>query len=164
MLTSYIIAAAIMTPLSGWLADRFGRKLVFLVSIAGFTVASMLCGVANNLDEIVLFRLLQGLFGAALIPLSQAVVLDIYPPAQVGQVMAIWGAGAILGPIFGPVLGGWLTDNFSWRWVFFINLPIGVLAFSGGVDLHVAATGARTPGRSTSWASARWWCSSAPCS
>jgi MFS transporter, DHA2 family, multidrug resistance protein len=130
VLTSYIIAAAIMTPLSGWLANRFGRKLVFLVSIAGFTVASMLCGVANNLDEIVLFRLLQGLCGAALIPLSQAVVLDIYPPAQVGQVMAIWGAGAILGPIFGPVLGGWLTDNFSWRWVFFINLPIGVLAFS----------------------------------
>ncbi|HEY1425077.1 MAG TPA: DHA2 family efflux MFS transporter permease subunit, partial [Caulobacteraceae bacterium] len=92
--------------------------------------ASMLCGMANSLAEIVIFRLLQGLCGAALIPLSQAVVLDIYPPSQVGQVMAIWGAGAILGPIFGPVLGGYLTDNFSWRWVFFINLPIGVLAFS----------------------------------
>jgi len=130
VLTSYIIAAAIMTPLSGWLATRFGRKRLFLLSIAGFTVASMLCGVSGNLAEIVTFRLLQGLCGAALIPLSQAVVLDIYPPSQVGQVMAIWGAGAILGPIFGPVLGGWLTDNFSWRWVFFINLPIGILAFS----------------------------------
>jgi DHA2 family multidrug resistance protein len=130
VLTAYIVAAAIMTPLTGWLANRLGRKLVFLVSIAGFTVASMLCGVANSLGEIVVFRLLQGMFGAALIPLSQAVVLDIYPPAQVGQVMAIWGAGAILGPIFGPVLGGWLTDNFNWRWVFFINLPIGILAFA----------------------------------
>ncbi|HZZ88408.1 MAG TPA: DHA2 family efflux MFS transporter permease subunit [Caulobacteraceae bacterium] len=130
VLTSYIIASAIMTPLSGWLSTRVGRKLTFLVSIAGFTVASMLCGISSNLAEIVVFRLLQGLCGAALIPLSQAVVLDIYPPSQVGQVMAIWGAGAILGPIFGPVLGGWLTDNFSWRWVFFINLPIGILAFA----------------------------------
>jgi MFS transporter, DHA2 family, multidrug resistance protein len=130
VLTAYIVAAAIMTPLTGWLANRLGRKLVFLVSIAGFTIASMLCGVANSLPEIVVFRLLQGLCGAALIPLSQAVVLDIYPPSQVGQVMAIWGAGAILGPIFGPLLGGYLTDNFSWRWVFFINLPVGILAFS----------------------------------
>src|SRR5579863_5817896 len=130
VLTSYIIAAAIMTPLSGWLSIRVGRKVTFLVSIAGFTVASMACGMAQSLGEIVAFRLIQGLCGAALIPLSQAVVLDIYPPSQVGQVMAIWGAGAILGPIFGPVLGGWLTDNFTWRWVFFINLPIGILAFA----------------------------------
>ncbi|HEY2707967.1 MAG TPA: DHA2 family efflux MFS transporter permease subunit [Caulobacteraceae bacterium] len=130
VLTSYIIAAAIMTPLAGWLSTRIGRKQMFLISIAGFTIASMLCGISSSLVEIVLFRLLQGVFGAALIPLSQAVVLDIYPPSQVGQVMALWGAGAILGPIFGPLLGGWLTDNFSWRWVFFINLPIGILAFS----------------------------------
>jgi MFS transporter, DHA2 family, multidrug resistance protein len=130
VLTSYIVAAAIMTPLTGWLSIRVGRKLMFLVSIAGFTAASMLCGMAHSLFEIVGFRLLQGVCGAALIPLSQAVVLDIYPPSQVGQVMAIWGAGAILGPIFGPLLGGWLTDNLSWRWVFFINLPIGVLAFA----------------------------------
>jgi DHA2 family multidrug resistance protein len=130
VLTSYIVATAIMTPLSGWLSVRVGRKLMFLVSIAGFTVASMACGVASSLAEIVVFRLIQGACGAALIPLSQAVLLDIYPPKQVGQVMAIWGAGAILGPIFGPVLGGWLTDNFSWRWVFYINLPIGILAFS----------------------------------
>jgi DHA2 family multidrug resistance protein len=130
VLTSYIIAAAIMTPLSGWLSQRIGRKTMFLISIAGFTVASMLCGISNSLAEIVIFRLLQGLCGAALIPLSQTVLLDIYPPRQVGQVMAIWGAGALLGPIFGPVVGGWLTDNLSWNWVFFINLPIGVLAFA----------------------------------
>lgn len=131
VLTSYIVAATIMTPLTGFLSDRLGRKTVFLVSIAGFTVASMLCGVAGNLAEIVLFRLLQGLFGAALIPLSQAVLLDINPPEKHGQAMAVWGAGAVLGPILGPALGGWLTDNLDWRWVFFINLPIGVLAFAG---------------------------------
>jgi DHA2 family multidrug resistance protein len=131
VLTSYLIATAIMTPLSGWLSVRIGRKTLFMISIAGFTLASMLCGIANSLGEIVLFRLLQGVFGASLIPLSQAVVLDLYPPQQVGQVMALWGAAAILGPIFGPALGGWLTDNLSWRWVFYINLPIGILAFSG---------------------------------
>ncbi len=131
VLTSYIVAAAIMTPLTGWLAGRVGRKLVFLVSIGGFVAASMLCGIANSLTEIVVFRLLQGLFGAALIPLSQAVLLDINPPEKHGQAMSIWGMGAILGPIAGPALGGWLTDNLSWRWVFYINLPIGILAFAG---------------------------------
>ena len=137
VLTSYIVAATIMTPLTGFLADRVGRKMVFLVSIAGFTVASMLCGIAGSLVEIVLFRLLQGLFGAALIPLSQAVLLDINPPEKHGSAMAIWGAGAMLGPILGPALGGWLTDNLDWRWVFFINLPIGILAF-GGVFLFLS--------------------------
>ncbi|MCI3181067.1 EmrB/QacA family drug resistance transporter [Caulobacter sp. CCUG 60055] len=131
VLTSYIVSAAIMTPLTGFLADKIGRKMVFLISIAGFTAASVLCGVANSLVEIVLFRLLQGVFGAALIPLSQAVLLDINPPEKHGQAMAVWGAGAVLGPILGPALGGWLTDNLNWRWVFFINLPIGVLAFAG---------------------------------
>jgi multidrug resistance protein len=131
VLTSYIVAATIMTPLTGFLADRVGRKMVFLVSIAGFTAASMLCGIAGSLVEIVLFRLLQGVFGAALIPLSQAVLLDINPPEKHGSAMAIWGAGAVLGPILGPALGGWLTDNLDWRWVFFINLPIGILAFAG---------------------------------
>ena len=131
VLTSYIVAAAIMTPLTGWLSDRIGRKKMFMLSIAGFTAASMLCGIATSLPELVLFRLLQGLFGAALIPLSQAVLLDINPPEKHGQAMAIWGAGAILGPILGPALGGYLTDNFSWRWCFYINLPIGILALLG---------------------------------
>jgi DHA2 family multidrug resistance protein len=131
VLTSYIISAAIMTPMSGWLSDRIGRKRLFLICIGGFTVASMLCGIATSLGEIVGFRLLQGLFGAALIPLSQAVLLDINPPEKHGQAMAIWGAGAILGPILGPALGGYLTEHLSWRWVFFINLPVGILAFLG---------------------------------
>src|SRR5882757_1117397 len=131
VLTSYIVSAAIMTPLSGWLADRIGRKRMFLISIGGFTAASMLCGIATSLPEIVIFRVLQGVFGAALIPLSQAVLLDINPPEKHGQAMAIWGAGAILGPILGPALGGYFTENFSWRWCFYINLPIGILAFLG---------------------------------
>jgi DHA2 family multidrug resistance protein len=131
VLTSYIVAATIMTPMTGWLSGRIGRKNLLLISIAGFTVASALCGMASSLAGIVGFRLLQGLFGAALIPLSQAVLLDIWPKEQHGQAMAIWVAGAILGPIMGPALGGYLTDNLSWRWVFYINLPIGVLAYAG---------------------------------
>jgi DHA2 family multidrug resistance protein len=131
VLTSYIVAATIMTPMTGWLSGRIGRKLLFQVSIAGFTVASVLCGMAGSLGEIVGFRLLQGLFGAALIPLSQAVLLDIWPKEKHGFAMAVWAAGAILGPIMGPALGGWLTDNYSWRWVFFINIPIGMLAYTG---------------------------------
>ncbi len=131
VLTSYLIAAAIMTPLSGWLSVRIGRKLMFVVSILGFTGASMLCGLADSIVQIVAFRFLQGLFGASLIPLSQAVVLDLYPPAALGQVMALWGAATIMGPILGPFLGGWLTDNFSWRWCFYINLPVGVVALTG---------------------------------
>ena len=131
VLTSYIVAAAIMTPLTGWMAGRFGRKRLMLYSIVGFTIASGLCGVATSLGELVGFRLLQGVFGAALVPMSQAILLDINPPENHGQAMSIWGMGAILGPIIGPALGGWLTDNYNWRWVFFINLPIGVLAFAG---------------------------------
>ncbi len=131
VLTSYIVAAAIMIPLTGWLAGRFGRKKVFLISIVGFTVSSALCGVATDLAEIVLFRLLQGISGAALVPLSQAVLFDINPPEQHGKAMSIWGVGVTLGPVLGPVLGGWLTESYSWRWVFFINVPIGVIAFLG---------------------------------
>ncbi len=131
VLTSYIVAAAIVTPLTGWLAARFGRKRIFLASVAGFTVASMLCGAATSLAQIVFFRLLQGVAGAALVPLSQAVLLDINPREKHGSAMAIWGAGIMVGPILGPTLGGWLTDNYNWRWVFYINLPVGILAFLG---------------------------------
>jgi len=131
VLTSYIVAAAIMTPLSGWLAGQIGRKKVFLYSVAGFTVASMLCGAAQSLPQIVLARLVQGLCGAALIPLSQAVLLDINPPARHARAMAVWVMGATLGPIIGPALGGWLTENYNWRWVFYINVPLGILAFLG---------------------------------
>ena len=131
VLTSYIVSAAIFMPLTGWLAGRFGRKRLMLFSIVGFTAASGLCGAANTLVEIVGARMLQGVFGAALVPMSQAILLDINPPNRHAGAMSIWSMGAVLGPIIGPTLGGWLTDDFNWRWVFFINLPIGVLAFAG---------------------------------
>jgi MFS transporter, DHA2 family, multidrug resistance protein len=131
VLTSYIIAAAIMTPLSGWLAGQIGRKRVFLFSVAGFTVASALCGLAQSLPEIVVARLFQGLCGAALIPMSQAVLLDINPPERHAKAMALWVMGVTIGPILGPALGGWLTEHYNWGWVFYINLPFGILAFLG---------------------------------
>jgi DHA2 family multidrug resistance protein len=131
VLTSFIVAAAIATPLTGWLCDRFGQKNVFLVSVAGFTLASVLCGLSATLGEIVAARLLQGVFGAALVPLSQAVLLDINPREKHGSAMAVWGMGVMIGPILGPTLGGWLTDSYDWRWVFFINVPVGALAFYG---------------------------------
>ena len=131
VLTSYIVAAAIMTPPTGYLAGRFGLKRLFLVSIAGFTVASMLCGMAQSLVQIVLFRVLQGLFGAALVPLSQTVLMNINPRERQGSAMALWGVAVMAGPVLGPVLGGWLTEAYGWRYVFYINLPIGILAFLG---------------------------------
>ena len=131
VLTSYIVAAAIMTPPTGYLAGRFGLKRLFLVSVAGFTVASMLCGMSQSLVQIVLFRVLQGLFGAALVPLSQTTLLNINPPERQGSAMALWGVAVMAGPVLGPVLGGWLTEAYSWRYVFYINLPIGILAFVG---------------------------------
>ena len=133
VLTSYIAAAAIMTPPTGFLAARFGVKRLFLASIAGFTVASMLCGMAQSLLQIVLFRVLQGVFGAALIPLSQTVLFSVYPKERQGFAMALWGVAVMAGPVLGPVLGGWLTYNYTWRYVFYINLPVGVLAFLGMV-------------------------------
>jgi DHA2 family multidrug resistance protein len=131
VLTSYIVASAIMTAPIGWLAERFGRRNLFILCCAGFTVASMLCGLAQNIEQMVAFRLLQGVFGAALVPLSQAVMLDSFSAQERGSAMAIWGIGVMLGPIMGPTLGAWLTDNYSWHWVFFINLPIGILTVLG---------------------------------
>ena len=131
VLTSYIVGAAIMIPLSGWLADRYGRKKVLVASVVAFTVSSALCGLAQSLGQIVLFRLLQGLAGAALVPQSQAVLLDINPPERHGRAMAAWVMAVVFGPVVGPVLGGWLTDDYSWRWVFYINVPFGIFATLG---------------------------------
>ncbi|NOZ43539.1 MAG: DHA2 family efflux MFS transporter permease subunit [Alphaproteobacteria bacterium] len=131
VLTSYIVAAAIMTPVTGWLSDRLCRREFFLISIAGFTITSMMAGLSWNLGSIVMFRLIQGMFGAAIVPLSQTFMLEINPKEKHGPAMAIWGAGIMVGPIIGPTLGGWLTDVLNWRWVFFINLPIGILSFLG---------------------------------
>lgn len=131
VLTSYIVAAAIMTAPVGWLASRFGRKNVALVSLAGFTIASMLCGASQTLEQIIFFRLLQGMFGAALSPISQSIMLDLYPPQQRGAMMAVWGMGVMVGPILGPTLGGYLTDLYNWRWVFYVNVPFGFASVAG---------------------------------
>ena len=144
VLTSYIIATAIMMPLSGWLAGQFGRKRIFLISITVFTAASVLCGLAQTLPEMVVFRALQGLGGAALVPMSQAVLLDINPPERHGRAMAVWGMGVILGPIIGPALGGWLTDDYNWRWVFYINVPFGIISFLGVLSFLAESPRKRT--------------------
>ncbi len=128
VLTSYIVAAAIAIPISGWLADRIGRKRLLVWAVIGFTIASFLCAIAQSLTEMVIFRIIQGVTGAFLVPLSQATLFDINPPERHGRAMALFGGGIMIGPIMGPVLGGWLTDSFDWRWVFLVNLPIGVLA------------------------------------
>src|SRR5712672_1724541 len=131
VLTSYIVAAAIMTAPVGWIANRFGRKNIFIVCSAGFTFASVLCGLAQDINQMVLFRLLQGVFGAALVPLSQAVMLDSYALHERAKAMAIWGMGVMMGPIMGPSLGAWLTETYSWHWVFFVNLPFGIFTVLG---------------------------------
>jgi DHA2 family multidrug resistance protein len=131
VLTSYVVAAAIMTAPVGWLASRFGRKNFFAACLVGFTVTSMMCGAAQSLEQMVVFRLLQGVCGAALVPLSQSTMMDIYPVEQRGSAMAIWGMGVMVGPILGPTLGGYLTNVYNWRWVFYVNLPFGILAVTG---------------------------------
>ena len=131
VLTSYVVAAAVMTAPVGWLAARFGFKKLFIACVTGFTAASMLCGIAQSVEEIVVYRIVQGMFGAALVPLSQTVLLEIYPPERRGWAMSLWGMGVMIGPIMGPILGGLLTEYYSWRWIFYINLPIGVAATLG---------------------------------
>ena len=131
VLTSYVIAAAIMTAPVGWFAARFGRKNFFVACLAGFTIASILCGLAETLEQIVLFRVLQGAFGAALVPMSQSTMLGLFPAERRGSAMAVWGMGVMVGPILGPTLGGYLTDAYNWRWVFYINVPFGIAAIAG---------------------------------
>src|SRR5215208_123237 len=125
-LTSYLVANAIILPMTGWLAATFGRKRLLMASVVGFTSASFLCGLAPNLPMLVLFRVMQGATGGALQPLSQAVLLEAFPPQDRGKAMGFWALGIVVAPILGPVLGGWLTDNYSWRWVFYINIPVGI--------------------------------------
>ncbi|MDB5611195.1 MAG: EmrB/QacA family drug resistance transporter [Bradyrhizobium sp.] len=131
VLTSYIVAAAIMTAPVGWIANRFGRKRIFIICSAGFTIASVMCGAAQDINQMVLFRLLQGVFGAALVPLSQAVMLDSYALHERAKAMSIWGMGVMMGPIMGPSLGAWLTETYSWHWVFFVNIPFGIVTVAG---------------------------------
>ena len=130
VLTSYILASAIAMPITGWLADRIGRRELFLAAIAGFIVASMACGAAQSLEQMVVFRFLQGIFAAFIAPLSQSVMLDINPPERHARAMSIWGMGIMIGPIMGPVLGGWLTESVNWRWVFYVNLPVGLVTLA----------------------------------
>jgi DHA2 family multidrug resistance protein len=129
-LTSYLVANAIVLPLTGWLANHFGRKRLLLSSVAGFTTASFLCGLAPNLPLLILFRVIQGFTGGALQPISQAVLLEAFKPEERGRAMGFWGLGIVVAPILGPVVGGWLTDSYSWRWVFYINIPVGLLSLA----------------------------------
>ncbi len=149
VLTSYIVAAAIMTPPIGWLTGRFGRKRVMIVSVAGFTIASVLCGLASSIGDMVLFRVLQGIFGAGLVPLSQSIMIDLYPAEQRGSAMAMWGIGVMVGPIVGPTLGGWLTETWDWRWVFLVNVPFGIATLLG--LLAFLPESRRNPGLKLDW-------------
>lgn len=125
-LTSYLVANAIVLPITGWLSSRFGRKRLLMLSVTGFTISSLLCGIAPSLASLIVFRIIQGATGGCLQPLSQAVLLEAFPPQDRGKAMGFWGLGIVVAPILGPVLGGWLTDNYSWRWVFYINIPVGI--------------------------------------
>ena len=142
-------------PITGWLADRVGRKRLLLISVVGFTIASVLCALGRILTEMVLFRALQGVSGAFMVPLAQATLFDINPREKHGQAMALFGGGVMIGPILGPVLGGWLTDSFNWRWVFLVNLPVGVVCAFADASLHAEAPRRR---------GAISTCSASPCS
>ena len=128
VVTSYLVSNAIVLPMSGWLANRFGRRRILLACVTGFTLTSLMCGMATSMDTLIFFRVLQGLTGGGLQPLAQAVLLETFPPKQHGTAMAAFGLGIILAPILGPTLGGWITDNYSWRWIFYLNLPVGVIS------------------------------------
>ncbi|WP_375250544.1 DHA2 family efflux MFS transporter permease subunit [Sphingomonas sp.] len=130
VLTSYIVATAIALPATGWLSDRLGSRQLFLIAVGGFVLASMLCGIATSLPEMVLFRVIQGITAAFINPLSQTAMLDINPPERAAKAMSVWGMGVMVGPIMGPVIGGFLTENYNWRWVFYVNVPVGVLTFA----------------------------------
>jgi DHA2 family multidrug resistance protein len=130
VLTSYIVATAIALPATGWLSDRLGSRNLFLIAVAGFVLASMLCGVATSLPEMVAFRVVQGITAAFINPLSQTAMLDINPPERAAKAMGVWGMGVMVGPIMGPVIGGFLTENYNWRWVFYVNVPVGILTFA----------------------------------
>ncbi len=130
VLTSYIVATAIALPATGWLSDRFGSRNLFLIAVGGFIIASMLCGIATSLEEMVIFRVFQGVFAAFINPLSQTSMLDINPPERAAKAMGVWGMGVMVGPIMGPVLGGWLTESYNWRWVFYVNVPVGLATFA----------------------------------
>ena len=147
MLTSYIVASAIAIPITGWLADRVGRKRLLSGSVVAFTIASVACAIAQNLTEMVIFRALQGVSGAFIVPLAQATLFDINPREKHGQAMAMFGVGVMIGPILGPVLGGWLTENYNWRWVFLVNLPVGILRRAAHAALHAEDARRRAPVR-----------------
>jgi len=129
VITSYLAANAFVLPITGWLSVQFGRRNYFLLSIAVFTLASALCGMATSLSQLILFRILQGLAGGGLQPSSQGILLDTFPPEKQGVAQTMFGIAALLGPIVGPTLGGWLVVNYDWRWIFYINVPVGIVAF-----------------------------------
>jgi len=149
VITSYIVASAIMIPTAGWLSTRFGRKRLCVFAVAGFTAASLLCGAADSLTALVLWRIVQGMCGAFLIPLSHAIILDTYPPEQHGKAMAMWGAGSVLGSAIGPIVGGFVTEYLTWRWIFYINVPLGLVALAG--VLSFVPETRRDPRRRLDW-------------
>src|SRR3989442_9837770 len=147
VLTSYLAANAVILPATGWLAGLFGRKRFFLICTVVFTGASVLCGLAPNITVLLLARMLQGLGGGPLMPLSQAIMWEIFPLRQRGMAMAAWGMGVMMAPIFGPTLGGWISDNWSWRWIFYINVPIGLIGFIMASAFVFDSPHQRKPGR-----------------